>query len=375
MKLDRNQQTFFVLLRLGIGHTDITDGIDFPRLSAEEWLDLKILAEKQGLSAVVVDGIERLQKELMPPKLMLVQWIGEVSQIYEKRFAEYRKAISDLAGFYNSHGFKMMVLKGYACSLDWPKPEHRPCGDIDVWLFGQQKEADAALGSWFKAQGLQAAIDISHHHHTVFEWQGFTVENHYDFVNVHAHRSCAELEEVFKELGQDDSNHTEIWNDSNGTTTKVYIPPTNLHALFLIRHLANHFASIEITFRQILDWAFFVERHGCNIDWNWFKGQIERFHLTDFYNCINEICVSDLGFDVKIFPNVQFDPYLKNRVQKDILSPYFDRGIPKNVIKRIVWKYRRWKANEWKHKLCYKESMWSAFWSGVWSHLLKPSSI
>lgn len=102
---------------------------------------------------MVVDGIERLQKELMPPKLMLVQWIGEVSQIYEKRFAEYRKAIGDIAGFYNSHGFKMMVLKGYACSLDWPKPEHRPCGDIDVWLFGQQKEADAALGSWFMVQG------------------------------------------------------------------------------------------------------------------------------------------------------------------------------------------------------------------------------
>lgn len=48
----------------------------------------------------------------------------------------YLQAVASLAGFYNAHGYKMMVLKGYACSLNWPRPEHRPCGDIDIWLFG-----------------------------------------------------------------------------------------------------------------------------------------------------------------------------------------------------------------------------------------------
>lgn len=369
MKLDRNQQTFFVLLRLGIGHTDITDGIDFPRLSVEEWLDLKILAEKQGLSAVVLDGIERLQKELMPPKLMLVQWIGEVSQIYEKRFAEYRKAIGDLAGFYNSHGFKMMVLKGYACSLDWPKPEHRPCGDIDVWLFGQQKEADAALSSWFKTQGLQAAIDISHHHHTVFEWQGFTVENHYDFINVHHHKSHVGLEQIFKKLGENETNYVEL----NGE--KVYLPSPNLHALFLIRHALNHFASIGINLRQVLDWAFFVKAHGKEVDWLWLEEILDRFGMLKLYGVFNAICVEDLRFEVNIFQKVQFEPALKERVLNEILSPQFSTDLPKRIIRRSIYKYRRWKGNAWKHELCYKESMWSAFWSGVWNHLLKPASI
>lgn len=71
----------------------------------------------------------------------------------------------------------MMILKGYACSLDWPKPEHRPCGNIDIWLFGKQKEADALLAN---KKGLE--IDSSHHHHhTIFYWRDFMVENHYDF--------------------------------------------------------------------------------------------------------------------------------------------------------------------------------------------------
>lgn len=93
----------------------------------------------------------------------------------------------------------MMVLKGYACSLNWPKPEHRPCGDIDIWLFGQQKEADKALS---KEKGIE--IDKSHHHHTVFYWGEFMVENHYDFINVHQNKTNAKLEKVLKELGKDD---------------------------------------------------------------------------------------------------------------------------------------------------------------------------
>lgn len=95
-------------------------------------------------------------------------------------------------------------------------------------------------GSRLKAQGLQAAIDISHHHHTVFEWQGFTVENHYDFINVHHHKSHVGLEQIFKELGENETNYVEL----NGE--KVYLPSPNLHALFLIRHALNHFASIGI---------------------------------------------------------------------------------------------------------------------------------
>lgn len=41
----------------------------------------------------------------------------------------------------------MMVLKGYGLSLNYLKPSHRPCGDIDIWLFGKQKEADDARGT------------------------------------------------------------------------------------------------------------------------------------------------------------------------------------------------------------------------------------
>ena len=365
--LTNTYEIFLKLVRLGIGRTDSTDFTD-----KVDWVRLKALADAQGLSAVVLDGLNSLPLNSLNaygmPQLMRLEWIGEVLQNYEARYKQYEKAISSLAGFYNSHGYKMMVLKGYACSLDWPKPEHRPCGDIDIWLFGKQKEADKELGSSFRIQDPSFKIDTRHHHHTVFEWEGFTVENHYDFVNVHAHKSSAELEKVFKELGKDVSFSVEV------TGEKVYLPSPNLHALFLIRHMVSHFAAAEITLRQVLDWAFFVEKHTNDVDWKWLEGLLEKYHMRDFYNCINAICVGDLGFDVKIFPSVQFDPSLKSKVLADILKPEWTAAEPNGLLKRLVYKYRRWQGNAWKQEMCYTESRWSAFWSGIWAKMMKPAS-
>lgn len=350
------------LIRLGLGHDGRIQETEF------DWLAIKALADQQEMTAVVLDGIERFKRNVQgvqgPDQQFLLQWIGEVMQNYEQRYISYEKTISSLAGFYNRYGYKMMVLKGYACSLDWPKPNHRPCGDIDIWQFGEQKKADGALTS---EKGIK--VDNSHHHHTVFYWNGFMVENHYDFINVHSRKLNIELEKIFKELGKDDSHFVEMDGE------KVYLPSPNLHAIFLMRHLVAHFTSVSITLRQVLDWAFFVEKHTKEIDWEWLIEVLRKYHMVEFYNTINAICVGDLGFDAKNFPNIPFRPDVKDKVLKDILFPKYSASEPSLLIPRLVYKYHRWQGNAWKQELCYSESRWSAFWSGVWGHLLKPKSI
>ena len=353
-----NNIAFLQLVRRGIGHEvrPLPEQID--------WVAVKTLADEQGLTAIVLDGIKRLPVNSRPEQKLLLEWIGEVWQNYEQRYELYKQTIAKMAGWHNAHGLKMMVLKGYACSRDWPIPEHRPCGDIDIWQFGKQKTADAALA---KEKGFD--IDNSHHHHTVFYWGSFMVENHYDFVNVHHSKSNAEIERVFKKLGIDDSHSVKVLEET------VYLPSHNLHALFLLRHAMIEFAASGITLRQLLDWAFFVKAHHKEIDWRWLEDELEHYGMKKLYDVFNTICVGDLGFDVKIFPKVRFDPAIKDKVLNEILSPTIPNEKPKNVLFRMAWKWHRWKANEWKHKLVYKESMWSAFWSGVWNHLLKPASI
>ena len=66
-----------------------------------------------------------------------------------------------------------MVLKGYGLSLDWPIPNHRVVGDLDIYNFGKWKEADS-----FIAEQLGIKIDDGHEHHAVFNFNGVAVENH-----------------------------------------------------------------------------------------------------------------------------------------------------------------------------------------------------
>lgn len=365
--MDTNlHEAFIQLVRLGIGKSKDAKTLE----NDINWSELKTLAEIHGLYAVVLDGIGKLPQTLRPSQVLLLEWIGEVLQEYEYRYEQYENTISELSSFYNAHGFKMMVVKGYACSLDWPKPSHRPCGDIDMWLFGRQIEADIVL-----AKEKRIEIDKSHHHHTVFNWNGFTVENHYDFINVYHHKSHSKLEKLFKELGQDDSHFVELKNVSAGSETMVYLPSPNLHALFLLKHTMLHFVSGEINLRQLVDWGFFVEKHTNEIDWKWLEGELDEFGMMPLYQLFNAICVDDLGFSPQLFPSVQFNPGLKDKVLAEVLMPDQVHNGNKGLIIRLVSTFRRWKDSAWKHELCYKESMWSAFWYGILGHLLKPSSI
>lgn len=353
-------QDFLALARVGIGKAKAVT------FSNADWCAIQTIAEQQGLYAIVLDGIEKLPEYNRPKQELLLEWIGEVLQNYEYRYDAYKKTIAEMAGFYNSHGYKMMVLKGYACSLDWPKPVHRPCGDIDIWQFGKQKETDVVIK---REKGIE--IESSHHHHTVFNWGDFTVENHFDFVNVHANRTNAQMELIFKELGIDDSHFIEL----NGE--KVYLPSPNLHALFLLRHAIIEFAASGISLRQILDWAFFVEKHGCEVNWLWLESVLENYGMMELYGIFNAICVEEFGFKSEIFNYVQFNPSTKDRVLNEILFPKYDKTKAHDsiVIKRIFFKFRRWKGNAWKRKLCSNDSSWNTFWNNVWGHVLKPASI
>lgn len=328
------------------------------------------------------DGEGGAPKVDMPKDLQL-QWLGLAVQ-YEQRYAHYEQAIGRLAKFYDSEGIKMMVLKGYGLSLYYPVPKHRPCGDIDIWQFGRKKEADDAIHA---KKGIK--IDNSHHHHTVFYVGTFMVENHYDFGNVHAHLSSAKIELLMKELGMDDSRSTVIsCADAGADGARIYLPTSKLNAIFLLKHAAAHWAAAEITLRHLLDWAYFVRAESAEIDWQWLYSTAKEYNMDKFLAAKNAICVDYLGFDKAKFPVLSVNAQgefedcadsatfkaIEERIFNDILCPEFNEPAPENLLKGIIWKYRRWRANSWKHRLVYPESLFVTFFVQLYSHILKPKS-
>ena len=253
----------------------------------------------------------------------------------EQDYQSYLCALEKLAGFYKSQDVPMMLLKGYGLSLNYSVPSHRPVGDIDIYLWGRWQEVDRLV-----QKNLGIAVDNSHHHHSVFWFEGYSVENHYDFVNVHSHRSGSSVEALLKGLAEDKGRAVRHLLPGG---TEIFLPSPDLNALFIVRHCASHFAAEKMNLRQLLDWALFVAGHHQEVDWSLFWSEAEMMGMEKFVLCVDAIVVEQLGFDASIFHTPEefrgfaaHNRVLVARVLEDILSPadFAAKGLPPV---RYVW--------------------------------------
>lgn len=98
-------------------------------------------------------------------------------------------------------------------------------------------------------------------------------------------------------------------------------------------------------------------------------------NMHRFLNCINAISINNIGVDAKLFPSFERDLKLEERVLNDICILSSARNFLKRFIRIMRFKFRRWLANRWKHRIVYREGLIHTFFRQVYSHLLKPKSI
>ncbi len=368
---------FFELLRIGLGTKECDCGKELfmDKCPLVDWDELFRVGVKQGVAAFLLDGLQCLKEcgsdmATIVPKNILMQLHSHTIQV-EERHKRHAGVIRKLAQFYASHGIRMMILKGYGLSQLYPQPSHRPCGDIDIWLFGNQDRADNLLN---EEKGVE--IDRTHHHHTVFHIGGVMIENHYDFLNIHAHLSSREIEKELQTLAKQEPNKLPIGEDA-----MVYLPSADLNALFLLRHAGAHFAAEEIALRHVADWALFVKHYHKDIDWQRLLQTAHMQNMHRFLCCLCGICIDYLGMPQEIFPwmnndntGMQRGKRLEARVMDDILNPpYKDKSaLRRNFFVDYSFRLRRWWGNRWKHHMVYREGLLLTFLVQIRHHIIKP---
>lgn len=353
---------------------------------ALEWSTLFGLSVKQCVPSVVLDGLNKsLASAALPGKGVgktdKLKWLGMLLNM-ERQYAIHESVVAALAAVYQSAGYRMMLLKGYGLSKYWPIPNHRPTGDIDIYLMYMDSDGkDKCQPAWKRADLMMkekfgVEIDNSHHHHSVFTYKGIMVENHYDFINVHSHRSNQWIENEFKTLALTGS---EEYTFDNGA--KLLFPSPLLNCLFVARHNACHFAAEHLNLRQLLDWALLVEKRNEDMDWDYFWSTAKKMGMEKFVLCMAFIAIEQLSFEKSIFhiPDEYMDFQkcehdLIDKVFDDILHPT-DEGNDGKGLVYVVRRFKLWKRNLWKHRIVYSDSVVSTFYAQIKSHLMKPTTI
>lgn len=345
-------------------HTTEQDGHDqcqegWHDVDKQQWQEIYRQASYQGVLGVLWDGV----KDLPMDKGLRLNWALNVEKI-EQRYERQRIVLEELAELFATNGMDMMVIKGYGLSLLYPEPKHRPCGDIDFYLYGEYAKGDKVL-----EETHNLTTDLNKHHHTVNYYRGVMLENHYDFLNTESHLSNKTIEQRL--IAEVEANKGEARGLSNGA--KFYIPCPEFNALFLLRHAAAHFAAERIGLRHLVDWALFLQNYGERVDWKRFYAFAREMNMHRFLNAINTIAIEQLGVNDSLLPQYERDAKLEKRVLEEILCPAFQVPMPgKRNPLTYLWKLRRWTGNMWKNRIVYKESLINQFFVLWKSHILKP---
>lgn len=288
-------------------------------VSDSDWWTLYHLAQRQGVTGVLFEKIQALPKEVAPPKALVLKWMSHALSIEKQTKVIYRRC-ADFAELMHTRGLHTLVLKGVAASQYYPNPWHREYGDLDCYLYRVVDGKVTWNGCYEEGNGIaeQAgyAVNREHYKHSHINYEGLEVENHQFSLSIKDGKDTKALERHLRRLVELQGGG-EVIGDSMLRT-----PSADFNALFLTAHAMSHFLYESIKVRHVMDWALFLKRKQGNVDWHSFWQWCDRMHNTRFVQCINYICVHQLGVQIHAFAVEENDTVkrLAVRVLQDVLE-------------------------------------------------------
>ena len=378
--MDTNiHETFLQLVRLGIGTSK-----DAKIPNEVDWVALKALADAQGLTAVVLDGLDRCHTDTTDstdkmPQVLRLEWIGEVLQM-EARSDAQNKAAEALGELFHNNYIRTFVLKGAVIAECYPKPEHRVSADMDCFLVNDNDNLDdnldlnlnlndnLDLNDWraheeawklgndlVKAKGYE--VGEGFYKNSSFHLPGLMVENHRYMTPFRGNKKLRNLEILLQGLMEGHTDSTENTDSSlntNGDPSRIgdtwlYRPPVMVSALFLIEHAYSHFLHEGLTWRMVLDWVLFKKKHEKEICWMDFDALVEEFGFRKFYDTFNAIGQEVFNANLNDNDNREVDPKLKALMVEDIWAPLDLHESLQGVKAKFQLAGNYWRAR-WKYK-------------------------
>ena len=161
--------------------------------SEVDWDKMMDIAATQGILAWVWDGICKLPKENQPSRLLSINWGLSAQEVWD-RYNVHVNVLRQMIEICVQNNIRLLLFKGIALSELYPRPESRPSGDIDIYLFEDYERGDQ----------LFAHSNVTKtNKRTGFDYKGVHIENHRIFLNTYTEiqkNAIAYLEESLKDV-------------------------------------------------------------------------------------------------------------------------------------------------------------------------------
>lgn len=288
MVFDKNQQTFFALLRAGLWEQEV----QLSRFESIDYASIYKLAEEQSVLGLVAAGLEYVS-DVEPPKEVILQLVGQTLQI-EQRNSTMNTFIEWLIEKLRSENIYAILIKGQGIAQCYEKPLWRACGDIDLFLSKENYDKAKAL---LVPKASEIEEEDKNRMHLAMTIDSFVVELHGTINGGISKRESLGLEKVKKDIFEGGAVRSWL----NGQT-QVFLPNADNDVIIVFTHILEHFFYGGIGLRQVCDWCRLLWTFRETIDKRLLEGRIREMGVMTEWKVFAALAVRDLGMPVEAIP-------------------------------------------------------------------------
>ena len=274
------QDLFFELIQITLGNRD-----KFSTMPSEkEWEQLYMLATKQSLTSVFLEGVNRIKNNNPDVNLnqsLVLEWIGVGLQTEAYNKVQNKRA-KELYELFKERGYRSVVLKGQGTAQYYPHTKHRACGDIDLWV---ESDRDEILDFVRKSGYPIDSIDIKHAEIRFFD--DVPVEIHFLPSWMYSPIANRRLQRFFSDKA--DGQFAAFDGELGFAHTTI-----DFDLVYSMVHIYRHIFSEGIGLRQLMDYYFILQRSTAGQRQEAFD-VLCRLKMKDFVGGIMWILREDFG--------------------------------------------------------------------------------
>lgn len=195
----------------------------------------------------------------------------------------------------NEASMEYVLLKGQGLARNYPVPELRACGDIDVYVGSKNYVAACdklgSIATW--RQELDPLKDVKHYDIMIGKT---TVEIH-RFSDVNASPRYNRIYQKYSDKGL--SENLRVLQIAG---MPVNTPADDFNAFYIFNHLWHHFMTSGIGLRQFCDWMLFLHKYKTDINLQNLEKILKEMDMMKPWQCFGCVLVDVLGMPAEEFP-------------------------------------------------------------------------
>ena len=317
--IDNTIESFFALVRAGLfpvhdegfmvlGQAKRQSRANESLFQDVEWEKVYQLAQEQSVLGLVLAGIEqyknlnvletsgtseraRANLDVNIPKVLLLQWIGEV-QVIEKQNKDMDAFIAELIEKLRKKDIYAILVKGQGIAQCYEKPLWRSSGDVDLLL--SDSNYQKAKGLLLPLGKMTEPEEIAKKHFAM-SIDGWAIELHGTLYS----GLFSKVERELDCLQEDTFYGGQVRSWTNGQTL-IFLLKAENKVFYVFTHFLQHFYKEGVGLRQICDWCRLLYTYRDSLNYELLESRIKRAGLMSEWKAFYNLASRYLGMQTWI---------------------------------------------------------------------------